>query len=84
MEKKDWVKDFMESDRPTYVGDFRGLKYLIMVSPMSGDTNYWLRDSKQKFELSESGKRLYIVENDVVLKSFNMKSIASFGYTEEV
>ena len=39
------------------------------------------------FELSESGKRLSIVdyrddENGRIVKTFNMKSIINFGYTK--
>ena len=39
------------------------------------------------FELSESGKRLHIVDykddiNGRIVKTFNMKSIINFGYTK--
>ena len=82
-----WVEDFMRSDESLYIDNFRGTENLIMVCPMSAYTNYWLANSKQKFELSESGKRLYIVdysnkEIPRITKTFNMKSIASFGYTK--
>lgn len=81
-----WVEEFLNSDKDLYVGNFRGLNDLIMVCPMSGDTDWWLASSEQKFELSESGKRLFIVDYSNkdfprIAKTFNMSSIASFGYT---
>jgi len=84
---ENWVEDFINSDEDLYIDNFKGTENLIMVCPMSEDTNYWLASSKQKFELSESGKRLFIVdysneELPRIAKSFNMKSIASFGYTK--
>lgn len=71
--------NWVDSGKTLYIGDFRGVKDLIMVCPMSGDINWWLGNSKQAFELSESGKRLFIVDYSNtkfprVLKTFNMKS----------
>ena len=41
----------------------------------TGNSNYWLRDSKQMFELSESGKRLHIVDyKDDISNSVTMMS----------
>ena len=36
--------------------------------------NYRLKNS-QHFKLSKSGKRLFIIENEKILKTFNVKSI---------
>ena len=82
-----WVEEFMNSNENLHIDNFKGTKNLIMICPLSSNTNYWLRDSKQMFELSESGKRLYIVdykddENGRIVKTFNMKSIINFGYTK--
>lgn len=82
-----WVEDFINSNNDLYIGNFRGTENLIMVCPFSGNTNWWLASSKQKFELSESGKRLSIIDYSNkdfprVAKVFNMKSIVSFGYTK--
>lgn len=65
---------------------WKGTENLIAIYPNS-DFSYWLVNSKQKFELSERGKRLFIVdysnkELPSIAKTFNMKSIASFGYTK--
>lgn len=82
-----WVEDFIRSDEDLHIDNFKGTENLIMVCPMSSNENWWLSNSKQMFELSESEKRLYIVdysnkELPRILKTFNMKSIASFGYTK--
>lgn len=82
-----WVEDFMNSSEDLHIDNFKGTENLIMICPLSSNTNYWLRDSKQMFELSESGKRLSIVdyrddENGRIVKTFNMKSIINFGYTK--
>ena len=82
-----WVEDFMNNNKDLHIDNFKGTENLIMICPISSNCNYWLRDSKQMFELSKSGKRLFIVdyENDKIgkiVKTFNMKSIASFGYTK--
>ncbi len=84
---ENWVEDFIRSDEDLHIDNFKGLENLIMVCPTNSDTNWWLGNSKQKFELSESGKRLFIVdysnkELPRIAKTFNMKSIASFGYTK--
>lgn len=85
---KNWVEDFMsKKDDNLYIDNFKGTENLIMVCPFSSNQNWWLANSKQAFELSESGKRLSIVDysNEKfprVLKTFNMKSIVSFGYTK--
>jgi len=82
-----WVEEFMNSNEDLHIDNFKGTKNLIMICPLSSNTNYWLRDSKQMFELSESGKRLHIVDykddiNGRIVKTFNMKSIINFGYTK--
>lgn len=82
-----WVEDFMNSSEDLHIDNFKGTENLIMICPLSSNTNYWLRDSKQMFELSESGKRLSIVDyrddkNGRIVKTFNMKSIINFGYTK--
>ena len=69
-----------------YIDNFKGTENLMVIYPNS-DFSYWLANSRQKFELSESGKRLYIVdysnkEFPRIIKTFNMKSIAVFGYTK--
>lgn len=85
--KDNWVEDFMKDDTKNLIIDnFKGTDNLIVIYPNTYPS-YWLHNSKQKFELSESGKRLFIVDytNEKlpkILCSFNMKSIASFGYTE--
>ena len=83
---KNWVEDFINSNESLHIDNFRGIENLIMVCPMS-DYSYWLANSKQMFELSESGKRLHIVDYSNkdfprIAETFNMKSIASFGYTK--
>ncbi len=81
-----WVEDFMNSNEDLHIGNFRGTKDLIMICPLSGNCNWYLDNSKQGFELSESGKRLHLVDYSNkdfprILKTFNMKNIVSFGYT---
>lgn len=83
---ENWVEDFIRSNDDLHIDNFRGLENLIAIYPNS-DESYWLANSKQKFELSESGKRLFIVdysnkELPRIAKTFNMKSIACFGYTK--
>lgn len=83
---ENWVEDFIRSNNSLYIDNFKGTENLIAIYPNS-DFSYWLANSKQKFELSESGKRLFIVdysnkELPRITKTFNMKSIASFGYTQ--
>lgn len=83
---KNWVEDFIRSDDSLHIDNFKGTENLIAIYPNS-DFSYWLANSKQKFELSESEKRLFIVdysnkELPRIVKTFNMKSIASFGYTK--
>ena len=85
MTTNNWVEDFMASNESLHIDNFNGTDNLIMVCPISTNCNYWLRDSKQRFELSESGKRLHIVDyrddnNGRIVKTFNISSIASFGY----
>ena len=80
------VEDFIRSNDSLYIDNFKGTENLIVIYPNS-DFSYWLANNKQKFELSESGKRLFIVdysnkELPRIIKTFNMKSIASFGYTK--
>ena len=76
-----WVEEFYASNKDLYMDNFKGTKFLIMVCPFSGNCNYWLDNNDQHFELSESGKRLYLVDHNRIVKQFNMKSIATFGYT---
>ena len=83
---ENWVEDFIRSDDSLHIDNFKGIENLIAIYP-NNDFSYWLANSKQKFELSESGKRLFIVdysnkELPRIAKTFNMKSIASFGYTK--
>lgn len=83
---ENWVEDFIRSNDSLYIDNFKGTENLIVIYPNS-DFSYWLANNKQKFELSESGKRLFIVdysnkELPRIIKTFNMKSIASFGYTK--
>lgn len=83
---ENWVEDFTKSNDSLYIDNFKGTENLIVIYPNS-DFSYWLANNKQKFELSESGKRLFIVdysnkELPRIIKTFNMKSIASFGYTK--
>lgn len=80
--KNNWVENFMNSTESLHIDNFNGTENLIMICPTSANCNYWLRDSKQEFWLSKSGKRLYVVENGSILKQWNIKSIASFGYTK--
>lgn len=81
-----WVEEFIRSDEDLHISNFRGLEHLIMICPTNSNCNWWLSSSKQKFELSESGKRLFIVDYSNktlprIMKTFNMKSIIAFGYT---
>lgn len=83
---ENWVEDFIRSDDSLYIDNFKGTENLIAIY-LNSDFSYWLANSKQKFELSESGKRLFIVDYSnkklpIIIKTFNMKSIASFGYTK--
>ena len=83
---ENWVEDFIKSDESLYIYNFKITENLIAIY-INSDFSYWLVNSKQKFELSESGKRLFIVdysnkELPRITKTFNMKSIASFGYTK--
>lgn len=83
----DWVKEFINSNEDLHVSNFDGLENLIMIAPRSGNANYWLTSADQRFELSESGKRLFIVDYSnkdlpYIAKTFNMKSIVLFGYTK--
>lgn len=83
---ENWVEDFIRSDDGLHIDNFKGTENLIVIYPNS-DFSYWLANSKQKFELSESRKRLFIVdysnkELPRITKIFNMKSIAGFGYTK--
>lgn len=82
-----WVEDFIRSDERLYIDNFKGTENLIVVYPNS-NFSCWLANSRQKFELSESGKRLYIVdysnkELPRIVKTFNMRSIVNFGYTKQ-
>ena len=83
---ENWVEDFIRSDDSLHIDNFKGTAHLIAIYPNSA-LSYWLANTKQKCELSESGKRLFIVdysnkELPRITKTFNMKSIASFGYTK--
>ena len=80
--KENWVEDFMNNNEDIHIDNFKGIENLIMVCPLNANCNWWLNNNNQRFELSESGKRLHIIENDRILKSFNMKSIVCFGYTK--
>ena len=67
-----------------YIDNFRGLDHLVMIAPSSSKYNFWL-GKDQKFELSKSGKMLYIVQyddngNEIGSKAFRLSCIAAFGY----
>ena len=68
-----------------YIDNFRGLDNLIMIAPNSYNCNFWLND-EQKWELSKSGKMLYIVQYDnnkeIGRKGFRMNCISGFGYSK--
>ena len=68
-----------------YIDNFRGLNNLVMIAPSSSKYNYWLNKG-QKFELSKSGKMIYIVQYDhdkeIGRKGFRLNCICAFGYNK--